>query len=202
MFLGFGIRGLFKVGKFDANLISPGFGNSDGKAKISHPGVAADIFVRSSGIPLFLMLNFGFLPSVDDKTAEANLHPRHASRAPRSTYPGSTYPRSGYPGSEPRKPYSDSFIELEENYYMGVLLGLPMYRSQGLTLEALGGVRATRTTLALHTDESGGGGRAEKFTRKEFRVGPVIGMQGRYRIGKTNSVYGGCDSDTHEWQQC
>lgn len=191
--LSVGLRGLYKRVTYETALKSR-FGNSSGDARVSGPGGAVDLFLRPPNLPgLFFMAGFGYMPSVDGIGAKGKLHP---SAGGRSSAGGRCDPYEGCPpgmSASARSAKYDSHVKLTEEYYIRMLIGLTILRQANWQVDAMAGLQGTRTEVTLVTDESGGGGKSESFTRSRFQVGPAAGLQARYSFGPAanTSVYAG-----------
>ena len=191
--LSVGFRGLYKRVLHEAALKSR-FGNPSGDARVSGAGGAVDLFLRPPNLPgLFFMAGFGYMPSVDGIGARGKLHP--SAGAPRRAcdmYEGCP-PGVSAPGESAQAANYDSHVKLTEEYYFRMLVGMTILRQANLQVEAMAGFQGTRTEVTLVTDESGGGGKSESFTRSRLQVSPTVGLQARYSFGKAAkaSVYAG-----------
>lgn len=189
-----GFRGLYKRVSHEAALKSR-FGNPSGDARVSGAGGAVDLFLRPPNLPgLFFMAGFGYMPSVDGTGARGKLHPS-AGGAPRRAcdrYEGCP-PGMSAPGESAQAANYDSHVKLTEEYYIRMLVGMTILRQANWQVDAMAGLQGTRTEVTLSTDESGGGGKSESFTRSRLQISPTVGLQARYSFGKAanTSFYAG-----------
>ena len=73
-------------------------------------------------------------------------------------------------------PGNDTGAGFEEEYGLRLGIGRSWSLGNGVSVDGLIGVHATRVKGTLITDESGGGGNREMFTDREFLLGPTVGV--------------------------
>lgn len=100
-------------------------------------------------------------------------------------------PGTSAPGESAQAANYDSHVKLTEEYYIRMLVGMTILRLANWQVDAMAGFQSTRTEVTLFTDESGGGGKSESFTRSRLQVSPTVGLQARYSFGKAASFYAG-----------
>lgn len=163
--LSIGLRGFGKSGNFDSRLDYVGTSTTRGDTDIRDLGFGVDLVYRPPNMAdFFLMPGFAWMPSAEERGSIADLHPTAGD---------------------------DSFLNFAEEYYFRLLFGYTFYRAQQVEFDLLGGVQLTQTELDLVTDESGGGGNLERFSKDDLQISPVIGVQGRHLFNNGISLYGG-----------
>ena len=187
--LSVGFRGLYKRVSLEAALKSR-FGNPSGDAKVGGAGGAVDLFLRPPNLPgLFFMAGFGYMPSADGTGARGKLHPS-AGGAACDMYEGCP-PGTSAPGESAQAANYDSHVKLTEEYYIRMLMGMTILRQANWQVDVMAGLQSTRTEVTLFTDESGGGGKSESFTKSRLQVSPTVGLLARYSFGTAASFYAG-----------
>ena len=166
-----GVSGIYKWGNFDGSHdYTSGGLSGNGDLDSSSPGVGVDLQVRPpssffGGQPLFLALGFGLPSNIDENGAHADYHPTAGL---------------------------DSYLSVEENWYLRVMLGYELMVIQQFHFSLFGGLQFTDVDVRFTTNETGGGGIVNQFSDSEIMISPVLGLGFSRPINNTNAyIYGG-----------
>lgn len=106
-------------------------------------------------LPLFLTMLFAYTPSLHASGLFADLHPTAGN---------------------------DTRLKAKEKWLLRALVGGEMWRHQALTLSLLAGFQVAKLEARMMTDESGGGGIRNVFTRNRLLFGPIVGAEINRRL--------------------
>jgi hypothetical protein len=157
------VTGLYKWAQFDG---SHNYSSSSGSGALnsSGPGVGANLHVLPpsnflGGFPLSFVLGFGLPTNIDDDGARATYHPGSGN---------------------------DTYLNVQENWFLRVLLAYELMAIRQCQLALLGGLQFTDVDTRMTTDETGGSGIVNNFSDSDFMASPVLGLGLSCPLNNTN----------------
>lgn len=146
------VTGLYKWAQFDGSHTYSSL-SGNGALNSSGPGVGADLHILPpssflGGLPLSFVLGFGLPMNIDENGARAYYH---------------SY-------------FGDSYLNVQENWFMRLLIAYELMAIQQCQLALLGGLQFTDVDVRMTTDESIGSGVVNHFSESDLMVSPVFGL--------------------------
>lgn len=160
-----GITGLYKWAQFDGTHTYSSSSTS-GSLDSHGPGVGVDLHIQPpsdflGGLPLSFIVGFGLPTNLDENGVRALYH---------------SY-------------FGDTFMNVEENWYLRLLLAYQIMAWQQCQLALMGGVQFTDVEARLTTDQGGSYGGVHNYTDSELMVDPVFGLGLSCPLNNTNILF-------------